>query len=148
MHQHILLPLDGSEFSLKAVPEGIGLAKALRARLTLITVVSPYHTGVTTPITSSIVQEIEKKHDEEAKKDARKLHVDVAARARSEGIECDSLVVIGDSPYERIIDNAATRNCDLIVMASHGRRGLDAVLMGSETVKVLTHSTIPVLVVR
>jgi nucleotide-binding universal stress UspA family protein len=58
------------------------------------------------------------------------------------------VVVVGDSPHEAIIENAGKRNCDLIVMASHGRRGLDAVLLGSETVKVLTHTKIPVLVVR
>ena len=148
MYQHIMLPLDGSELSLMAVPQAIALAKALRSRMTLITVVSPYHTGVTTPITSGIVQDVEKGRDEEARKEAQKMHGDISARAKSEGIQCESLVVIGDSPYALIIENAGERKCDLIVMASHGRRGMDAILVASETVKVLTHSKIPVLVVR
>jgi len=138
MYQHIMLPLDGSELSMTAVPQAIALAKALRSKLTLITVVSPYHTGVTTPITSGIVQDVEKGRDEEARKEAQKMHGDISARAKSEGI----------SPYAQIIENAGERKCDLIVMASHGRRGMDAILVASETVKVLTHSKIPVLVVR
>lgn len=148
MYKHILLPLDGSDLSMKAVSQGVGLAKGLGSKLTLITVISPYHSGVTTPITSGIVHELEGKRDEEAKKEAQKLHADVAARVKSEGVQCSSLVALGDSPYVQIIENAEANNCDLIVMASHGRRGFDAILMGSETVKVLTHSKIPVLVVR
>jgi nucleotide-binding universal stress UspA family protein len=124
------------------------LAKALGSKITLITVVSPYRLSVTSPITSGFVDEIEKRHDEESKKEAQKLHTEVVAGAKSEGVQCDSLVVMGDNPYARITENAQTRKCDLIVMASHGRRGFDAVVLGSETVKVLTHSKIPVLVVR
>ena len=148
MYQHIMLPIDGSELSLKAVHEGVNVAKALGSKITLITVVSPYRLSVTSPITSGFVDEIEKRHDEESKKEAQKLHTEVVAGAKSEGVQCDSLVVMGDNPYARITENAQTRKCDLIVMASHGRRGFDAVVLGSETVKVLTHSKIPVLVVR
>jgi len=148
MYQHIMLPIDGSELSLKAVHEGVNLAKALGSKITLITVVSPYRLSVTSPITSGFVDEIEKRHDEESKKEAQKLHTEVVAGAKSEGVQCDSLVVMGDNPYARITENAQTRKCDLIVMASHGRRGFDAVVLGSETVKVLTHSKISVLVVR
>jgi len=148
MYAHIMVPLDGSELSLKAVHEGISLAKNLRSKLTLITVVSPYHTGITMPFGSSLVHGIEKSHDEEAKKAAQNLHADMSARAKSEGIECESIVAFGESPYEQITTKAQASKCDLIVMASHGRRGLDGLLLGSETVKVLTHSKIPVLVVR
>lgn len=148
MYQHIMLPFDGSALSLKAVHEGISLAKALGSKLTLITVVTPYHMGVSSPIVSSLTRELEKRHEEESRKEAQKLHTGVVARAKSDGVQCDSLVVMGDNPYAQIIENAATLKCDLIVMASHGHRGLDAVLLGSETVKVLTHSKIQVLVVR
>jgi len=148
MYQHIMLPIDGSELSLKAVHEGVNLAKALGSKITLITIVSPYHLGVTSPITSGFVNEVEKRHDEESKKEAQKLHIELVARAKSEGVQCDSLVVMSDNPYAQIVEHAQTRKCDLIVMASHGRRGFDAVVLGSETVKVLTHSKIPVLVVR
>jgi nucleotide-binding universal stress UspA family protein len=70
------------------------------------------------------------------------------SRARAQGVACDSLIVVGDRPYEEIIGNAGKLKCDLIMMASHGRMGVDALLLGSETTKVLAHSRIPVLVVR
>jgi nucleotide-binding universal stress UspA family protein len=79
---------------------------------------------------------------------AQKAHADIIAHAIGGKVACESLVVIGERPYERIIENAQTLNCDLIVMASHGRTGLDAFLTGSHTVNVLAHSRIPVLVVR
>jgi len=148
MYAHIMVPLDGSELSLKAAHESIALAKQLRSKLTLITVISPYHTGIAMPFESSLLKGIEKSHDEEAKKAAQILHADISARAKSEGIECESVVAFGESPYVQITMKAEASKCDLIVMASHGRRGLDGLLLGSETVKVLTHSKIPVLVVR
>ena len=148
MYQHILLPFDGSELSLKAVNEGIALAKALGSRVTLITVISPYHLNVSSPMTTSFVHEVERRHEEESRKEAEKLQLGLAAQAKAAGIQCDSLVVTGDNPYEAIIANAETGKCDLIVMASHGRKGLNALLLGSETVKVLTHTKIRVLVVR
>jgi len=148
MYQHIMLPFDGSELSWKAVHEGIVLAKALGAKLTLITVISPYHITVSTTVTSRIVHELEKQHEVESRTEALKLHADVEARARSEGLQCNGLVVMGDAPYKNIIEDAEKCKCDLIMMASHGHKGLDALLLGSETVRVLTHSKIPVLVVR
>jgi len=148
MYKHIMLPLDGSELSLKAVNEGITLAKALGSKLTLVTVVKPYHIPTRLSSATRTGQIIEQRHDEELKEAAQKMQTDIAAQVKSNGIECESVVVLGDSPYREIIKSATACNCDLIVMASHGRRGLDAVLLGSETVKVLTHSKVPVLVVR
>jgi nucleotide-binding universal stress UspA family protein len=149
MYKHIMLPLDGWEdLSIKAVREGVALAHAIGARLTLLTVVPPYHTGITRPLTSELVHEIEASRDEERRKAAEKVHAEIKARAIAGKVECDSVVVIGAAPYEEIIENARARGCDLVVMASHGRTGFDALLLGSETVKVLTHSKIPVLVVR
>ncbi len=148
MYAHIILPLDGSELSLKALTEGVTLAKTLGSRLTLITVVSPYRTGITTPFAADIPRSIEKSHNEEAEKAAHKLHADMMARAKAEGVKCESLVAFGENIYEQIVENAEKSNCDLIVMASHGRRGLEGLLLGGETVKVLTHSKIPILVVR
>jgi len=72
----------------------------------------------------------------------------ISSRAKSQGVACEGLVVVGDNPYEEIINTAEKRKCDLIMMASHGQKGLNAVLLGSETIKVLTHSKIPVLIVR
>ena len=146
MYQHIMLPLDGSELSLKAADEGIGLAKVMGAKLTLITVVTPYQTHVTPAV--SLNQVIDQRHDEEARQLAQKMQANVVSQAKSKGVQCEGMVVVRDNPYREIIDNAVARKCDLIVMASHGRRGIGAVLIGSETAKVLTHSKIPVLVVR
>lgn len=148
MYQHIMLPFDGSKLSWKAVHQGISLAKSLGSKLTLITVISPYRAAVATTVTSQIVNELERKHEEESRREAQKLHIDVESRARSDGVQCNGLIVTGDEPYRQIIENAEKCSCDLIVMASHGRKGLNALLLGSETVKVLTHSKVPVLVVR
>lgn len=148
MYQHIMLPNDGSELSQQAVKHGIALAKVTGAKITVITVIVPYHTGITSPVTTEIVHEVEHGRNEEAKKRVAKLHADVAMLAKSDGVQCESVIAMGGNPYEEIIAKAKKLKCDLIVMASHGRRGLDALLIGSETAKVLTHSKIPVLVVR
>ena len=149
MYKHIMLPLDGADdLSMRAVREGVALARALGARVTLFTVVPPYHTGITTPLASGLVHEVEAGRDEEHRQQAQKMHADIAEHTIAGRVECESLVVIGTSPSERIIENAQARGCDLIVMGSHGRTGLDALLIGSETVSVLTHSKVPVLVVR
>ena len=148
-YKHIMLPVDGSELSGKAEKECIAFAKSISAKVTAIHVVSHFHLHFqpwATP--KSVHTKIEKEHEEEATEISQKMISALTKRAKADGVECDGLVVVGDHPYEEIINNAEIRKCDLIMMASHGRRGLDAVLLGSETVKVLTHSKIPVLVVR
>src|SRR5689334_2277548 len=88
MYKHILLPFDGSELSVKAVREGIALAKAFGSKVTLITATAPYHVGLTSPITASFVHEIEKRHRDESEKEAHKLHDEILERAKLDGIEC------------------------------------------------------------
>jgi nucleotide-binding universal stress UspA family protein len=148
MYKHVLLPLDGSELSLKAVSAGIDLAKAVGAKVTFISVVPHFRLAVSIGHASDIVRKLEKEHEEEARKHADELLAKVETEAKEKGVPSEHIAVVDDSPYEQIIAHAGKANCDLIVMASHGRRGLDAVLLGSETTKVLTHSKIPVLVVR
>jgi nucleotide-binding universal stress UspA family protein len=148
MYKHILLPVDGSELSLKAVDAGFAFAKSIGAKVTLFHVVPHFSMRVPPAYMSDFVRKLEKEREEEYRKAGEKMLEDLRSRAVAQGIECEGVAVVGDSPYEEIIENAEKRGCDLIVMASHGRRGLDAVLLGSETVKVLTHSKIPVLVVR
>jgi nucleotide-binding universal stress UspA family protein len=148
-YKHIMLPVDGSEPSRKAEKECIAFAKSIGAKVTTIHVVSHFHLHFqpwATP--KSLHTKIEREHEEEARELAQKMISEIVTRAKEKGVVCDGLVVVGDHPYEEIINSAGNRKCDLIMMASHGRRGLDAVLLGSETVKVLTHSRIPVLVVR
>ena len=149
MYKHIMLPIDASEPSQKAEKECIAFAKSIKAKVTAIHVVSHYYLHVRSYATPKAVHsKIEREHEEEAKELAQKMVSALTKRAKADGVECDALVVVGDNPYEEIINSARDRKCDLIMMASHGRKGLDAVLLGSETVKVLTHSKIPVLVVR
>lgn len=147
MYQNIMAAIDGSEMSLKAAQESIALAKVLGAKLTLITVLRPYRTSVV-PGFVEVSHEIERRHDEEYRKAALKLHSDVIGQAQAKGIQCDTLIVAADDISAAIIENAVARKCDLIVMSSHGRRGVDAILLGSETAKVLAHSKTNVLIVR
>lgn len=148
MYKHIMLPVDGSELSLKAVGECLAFAKSGGARVTILNVVPHFSVHVTVGFSSDVVKELEKTREAEYRKAGEQMVAQLKARAKDAGVDCDGVVVVGDSPYEEIIDNAEKHGCDLIMMASHGRRGLDAVLIGSETVKVLTHTRIPVLVVR
>lgn len=148
MYRNILVPVDGSELSEKAVKECIGLVKSTGAKVMVFYVVSHFQLHYRFHAHGNLHKKIEKEHEEEARQFAEKMVTRLAESVKSEGIDCEGMVVIGDHPYEEIIGNAEKRKCDLIIMASHGRRGLDAALLGSETVKVLTHSKIPVLVVR
>jgi nucleotide-binding universal stress UspA family protein len=147
MFQHILVATDGSDFSNKAVSAAARLAKALRAKLLVLHVRSPIETphhvegGALTQLGGKIaMQEIE---DEEHKLLDRALEI-----AAADGSAAEMAFVAGYLPYDAIIRIAREQRCDLIVMASHGRRGISGFLIGSETQKVLTHTTIPVLVVR
>jgi nucleotide-binding universal stress UspA family protein len=91
---------------------------------------------------------IKKRFDEETARNAKKIVDAVKAAASSAGVKCGAVIVNGGRPYEVILKQARKAKCDVIVMASHGRKGLASILLGSETAKVLTHSKIPVLVVR
>lgn len=140
MYKHILIPTDGSDLSKGAMQYGMSLAKAVNAKVTGVTVSPPFHVLAAVTDTSELYKKrmatIATEHLEQVKD---------AAKA---GVNCDTLHVEHAHPFQAIIDTAKMKGCDLIVMASHGRRGLSAIVLGSETVKVLTHSTIPVLVYR
>lgn len=147
MFQNILVPTDGSDFSNKAVSTAARLAHSLHAKLLVLHVrspiESPHHVegGALSSLGGKVVmQEIE---DEE-----RKLLDAALETAASNGTAAKTAFVAGYLPYDAIIRIAREQHCDLIVMASHGRRGISGFLIGSETQKVLTHTTIPVLVVR
>jgi nucleotide-binding universal stress UspA family protein len=149
MYRNVLLPVDGSALSEAAVKECIALVKASGGKTTAIHVVSHFHLHYQPwAAPKAMHSKIEKEHEEEARQAAQVMVDQVAQRVRAAGIECGAVVVVGDHPYEEIIRQAEKRKCDLIIMASHGHKGLNAVLLGSETVKVLTHSKVPVLVVR
>jgi nucleotide-binding universal stress UspA family protein len=149
MYKHIMLPYDGSPLSEKALREGMGLAKSENAKITLIYVISLHHLTVAGASTAPGMEGWEREYAENMRSQAKQMLEAARERAVAAGLVCETLVVNnGAGPYQHIIDSASRLKCDLIVMASHGRKGLDGLLVGSQTIKVLSHSTIPVLVIR
>ncbi len=142
MFKHILIATDGSELSQKAVTGGIEMAKALGAKVTAYSCVVEYlpmsEFAVETP--QNVMEQLEK--------EAERHLLAFAKEAQSASIPYETTKSTEFSPYNGIINIAREKGCDLIMMASHGRRGLAGFLLGSETQKVLTHSEIPVLVYR
>jgi nucleotide-binding universal stress UspA family protein len=148
MYTHIMLPYDGSEISDKALAQAIGLAKSEKARIMLLYVVGPHHLMVGGGRAVPGLKRLEAEYVEKIRAEASGMLAAAKKNVESAGVACTTLLEDGEDAYRKVIDAAAREKCDLIVMASHGRRGLDALVVGSQTVKVLTHSTIPVLVVR
>lgn len=147
MYKHILVPTDGSDLSASAAVEAVKLAKSLGARVTGL------HVIPARPV--SVLEAWGHRGPDSAaelnafyKKTALRYLVQIADRAREAGVRCQCLHVAGEQVFEEIIKAAKARRCDLICMASHGKRGTTDIILGSETVKVLTHSPIPVLVHR
>jgi len=147
MFKHILLPTDGSIISKKAVKRGIALAKKGGARVTALHVVPEFKLMVDEGITM-LSPTLRKRFEDEGRARAQKMLDEIAKQARARGVRCSTLCAAGDLPYQQIIATARRKKCDLILMASHGRRGLSSLLLGSETAKVLLHTKVPVLVVR
>ena len=150
MFKHILLPTDGSKLSDKAVKQAIKTAKALGAKITAIHVMPDYARYVSERynVSATLAAPVKTMYKEEAAALSKEILDQVSAAATAAGVECARVSVTGDLPYEAIIKQATKSGCDLIMMASHGRTGLQSILLGSETQKVLVHSKIPVLVCR
>lgn len=144
MFKRILVPTDGSDLSNKAVAAAIDLAKALNAAMVGMTTLEPYSYSNLSEYRPETLDDYEARMDQVGAERLAKL-ADMATKA---GVPIETVTVKSFLPYEAIIDTAKGKGCDLIVMASHGRRGLNAVLLGSETQKVLTHSSVPVMVYR
>ena len=145
MFHHILIPTDGSPLSLMAVEKGLALAGSMGAKVTLLTVVEPFHIMSADP---DQIADTRAGYERHAHERAAGYLSTGELKARALGVPCEAVRLDRDDPYQAIIDTAKQRGCDLIAMASHGRRGMAAVVLGSQTMKVLTHSTIPVLVYR
>jgi nucleotide-binding universal stress UspA family protein len=147
MYSNLLVPTDGSKLSDKAVAQAIDLAQAIKAKITAFHASADYPTPVYADGVS--IEMIPKReYLKQAKADAMKILDRVAMKASSAGVECVTVHAIAAAPWEAILACAKKARCDAIVMASHGHRGITALLLGSETTKVLTHSKLPVLVVR
>jgi nucleotide-binding universal stress UspA family protein len=145
MYKHILIATDGSDLSRKAVEAGLKLAAQLHARVTGVTVSPPFHALSLAP---SQAEYSTTGYREHADREAQRILGEMREWAVAANVSCETVHAVHDHPWQAIIHTARTRNCDLITMASHGRRGVTAVVLGSETLRVLTHSTIPVLVYR
>jgi nucleotide-binding universal stress UspA family protein len=145
MYSNILIPTDGSELAAKAVQHGIALAERIGAKATVLTVLPPFHTFTTD---TQMIEDTPDQFKARTHKQAEKILGVAAAAAQAAGVVCDTVQVENEHPYKAIVDTAVSKGCDLIVMASHGRHGISAIVLGSETVKVLTHCKIPVLVHR
>jgi nucleotide-binding universal stress UspA family protein len=146
MYKHILIPTDGSELSEKAVRAGIELARSVQADVTLLTASLPYHLVVGD---APIGQENNVVHYTRITEErAAQRFKPGEEYARTLGVPVRAEHVYAQFPHEAIVDAARRERFDLVCMASHGRKGLAALLIGSETQKVLTHSKVPVLVCR
>lgn len=147
MFKHILVPTDGSELSSGSVKRAVNFAKESGAKITFFYAkpdypVAYYGEGALIDPTTP------EKFAQMADKQAQDILSSAMLEAKAAGVESSSASVVSDIPYEAIIDAAAAAGCDLIFMASHGRRGFSGLLLGSETQKVLTHTKTPVLVYR
>ena len=147
MFKHILVPTDGSSFSEAAVRKAVSLAKDVGARITALYAkpefrMAYYADGIA--MSGPVVDNFASLAEEEA----QRILGFVETQCLESGVSCKRLSVSSDVPYEAIIKAASENGCDLIFMASHGRRGLSGLLLGSETNKVLSHTKIPVLVYR
>ncbi|MBC7956893.1 MAG: universal stress protein [Cytophagales bacterium] len=144
MFNRILVPTDGSDITKKAVDTAIALAKSVNAKLYTLSVKEPFPYSAISEMQPTPPQEFFDAQERMAS--ARVKEVREAAEGM--GLLCEAHTVEALHPWEAVIEHARRHECGLIVMASHGRRGVSALLLGSETQKVLTHSKVPVLVVR
>lgn len=145
MFKSILLPTDGSDLSDKATAIAIDFARLHQARIVAVTVIQP----VLMPSLGDSGAMIDTGQYENQMQSAARHHIEkVTSAARAAGIPCEGVIAMSPNPYEEIVEAAKKYGCDLIMMASHGRKGLNKLFLGSETQRVLSHTTLPVLVLR
>lgn len=142
---HILIPTDGSKLSGLAIDKGVEFAKQIGAKVTGFYAIPEFQifTGV-----AELLEQTPNEYMASARAQGEKILDGLRRVAEKAGVECDVEAVFSDYPHEAIIAIARKKKCDLILMASHGRRGLKGFLLGSETQKVLVHSKLPVLVLH
>jgi nucleotide-binding universal stress UspA family protein len=146
MFKHILMPTDGSAHSERAVERGIELAKLCGSKVTGIHVMQDYQMMMASE--GMVPPGMEEQMDKQARDQAASFLAFVQKAADTAGVPCETLVVKGHHPYDAIVDTANARGCDLIVMTARHRKGLGALIMGSEASRVLHRSSIPVLTFR
>lgn len=144
MFKHILIPTDGTLLSNKAILHGVALAKSLGASVTVLHVLEPLMVG-RRPLA---VEGLEAEYQHLIELRARDAFAPALKAGREAGVNVGTVQLAGEHPYEAIIQTARDKGCDLVFMASHGRSGIEGLLVGSETSKVLTHCKLPVIVHR
>lgn len=145
MYRHILVPTDGSTLSSTAIRNAVAFARDAGAKVTVLTVMEPFQI---ISMDSTQLSDTKSEYEAHAKQAGDRYLAEAEREAKALGVPHALLQVTHAQPWKAIIDTATEKGCDLIAMASHGRRGAAALILGSETSKVLTHSTIPVLVFR
>lgn len=145
MFKHILLPTDGSPLSAAAIPQALALARSCGARVTVVHVVSDYHVF---SCGAEILAETRDQYLQQTATHARMLLAGIGEQAKELGVRCDTVALSAEEAYEAMLQTAREQGCDLVCMAAHGRHGNKGLPLGSETLKVLAHSHIPVLVFR
>ena len=145
MFKHILLATDGSRGSEKAIRKALELAKTTGAKVTGFYAIPKFHVFT---YRTEMLEDTKEEYARDSRAHAQRYLAVIEKAAQQAGVSCETAYTTSDHPYEAIIQAAKRKGCDLIAMASHGRRGVQGLLLGSETLKVLTHSKIPVLVYR
>ena len=145
MFKHLLLPTDGSQMATAAIQQAVQFAKGINAKVTGIYVMPEFQTFT---FKTEMLSDTKEAFERDCRAHAEQYLAVIKTAASAAGVACDTAVATSEHPYEAIIQAAEANGCDLIAMASHGRKGLQGVLLGSETQKVLTHSILPVLVYR
>ena len=148
MYKHILIATDGSELAAKGVEHGLALAAPLGAKVTVLMVTEPLRPRAAQAAIAGGVRDPIARYDQAVDESMKERFAEIESRAAAHGIEVELSHEIDEYPAEAIVRSAKLLDCDLIVMSSHGRRGARRLILGSQTAEVVTHTTIPVLVIR
>jgi nucleotide-binding universal stress UspA family protein len=145
LFQHLLLPIDGSDLSLRAFSMGLELAKTFGAKVLALHVVPPFNSIA---YMTELLAAAELSFSQQAVKTASRYLDEAKTLAKAAQVPCECHYAFGERPHQAILEAVSEHHCDLIVMATHGWHGLNRLMLGSETQKVLLQSNIPVLVCR
>ena len=153
MTRHILISTDGSKLSENAIKQGVALAKALQAKVTVLHVIPPFHaftyrSQMLLTYHMALAEDSEAAYQAATASQAERILQSAKRTATAAGVSCSTIHVTDDQPYRAILDTVRKKKCGMIVMASHGHGGLEGILLGSQTQKVLVHTSVPVLVCR
>jgi nucleotide-binding universal stress UspA family protein len=148
MYKHILIATDGSDFAAKGTEHGLALAEALAAKVTVLRVVEPLEREAAKEASDNGIDNPVIRYDQQIDDTMRRQFASFEQRAAEHGVAVELLHEIDDVPSKAIVRTARLTGCDLIVMTTHGRRGAQRLMLGSQTDDVVTHTDVPVLVVQ